>query len=120
MTIKHRRIIIGILIAAVAILVGVLLSHTAQNRPALTPTPTFIISTPVGFLLSQDTPTSEDGLDGTFSIRTGSWDLNAGTFQYEETPVLETTGGTGYRTIPLERHRPIHRRRPGNRNRCLG
>ena len=92
MTIKHRRIIIGILIAAVAILVGVLLSHTAQNRPALTPTPTFIISTPVGFLLSQDTPTSEDGLDGTFSIRTGSWDLNAGTFQYEETPVLETTG----------------------------
>lgn len=50
------------------------------------------VKTSVGFLLSQDNPTSEDGLEGTFSIRTGSWDLNTGTFQYEETPVLEATG----------------------------
>ena len=50
------------------------------------------VKTSVGFLLFQDNPTSEDRLEGTFSIRTGSWDLNTGTFQYEETPVLEATG----------------------------
>ncbi len=64
----------------------------ACNTPSNGEPTAFTPTTPVGFLLSQDNPTSEDRLDGTFSIRTGSWDLNTGTFQYEETPVLEATG----------------------------
>lgn len=78
-----------LLLAALLLLA---LPLAACNAPSTDEPAAFTPTTPVGFLLTQDNPTSADGLEGTFSIRTGTWDLNAGTFQYEEAPVLEVTG----------------------------
>ena len=92
MNAKYRHILVGGLIISGILLVVFLLLYARTNTSSSVTTSAFTPTAPVGFLLSQDNPTSEDGLEGTFSIRTGTWDLNTGTFQYEEHPVLETTG----------------------------